>query len=204
MMIEVRELRREDHRKAVQFAITGMHFDWYLDSKFLLNLYGTYFWYSELLRSTQVVAVYTEDGLAGVLLAEVRGEKKKYRSFWKGLYVKVFELLQNALNRDGGGKYLETNEEMRAEYAAHHDPDGELLFLAADPQNKAKGIGSRLLYEFESHNKGKTIYLYTDNACTYQFYEHRGFQCSCEREIVLDMGRKKVPLKCLLYSKTIP
>ena len=43
MKLELRELRTQDHKKAIQFAIKGMHFDWYMDSKFLLNLYGRYF-----------------------------------------------------------------------------------------------------------------------------------------------------------------
>ena len=33
-----------------------MHFEWYLDNKVLLNLYGRYFWYQEMERATQVTA----------------------------------------------------------------------------------------------------------------------------------------------------
>lgn len=43
MKLEIRELDKRDHKKAVQFAVKGMHFDWYMDSKLLLNLYGRYF-----------------------------------------------------------------------------------------------------------------------------------------------------------------
>ena len=34
MEIEITELKRKDYKKAIQFAIKGMHFDWYLDSNF--------------------------------------------------------------------------------------------------------------------------------------------------------------------------
>ena len=34
MRIEIRDLRKKDYKKAIQFAITGMHFDWYLNNKF--------------------------------------------------------------------------------------------------------------------------------------------------------------------------
>ena len=44
MQLELRELRKQDYKKAIRFAITGMHFDWYMDSRVLLNLYGRYFW----------------------------------------------------------------------------------------------------------------------------------------------------------------
>ena len=77
MKLEIRELDKRDHKKAVQFAVKGMHFDWYMDSKLLLNLYGRYFWYLSLARATQVIAAYAGDMFAGVLLAEIKGEDKK-------------------------------------------------------------------------------------------------------------------------------
>ena len=51
--------------------------------------------------------------------------------------------------------------------------------------------------------KNKKIYLYTDDACTYQFYEHRGFDRAGEKDIILHIGKKRVNLKCFLYSKII-
>lgn len=45
MEIEIRELQRKDFNGAISFAIRGMHFDWYMDSKFLLvcmeGIFGT-------------------------------------------------------------------------------------------------------------------------------------------------------------------
>ena len=87
MALEIRNLRKEDYKKAINFAITGMHFNWYMESRFLLNLYGRYFWYLSLARATQVIAAYAGDMFAGVLLAEIKGEDKKYRSFWKSFYL---------------------------------------------------------------------------------------------------------------------
>lgn len=203
MKIEIKELKKSDVPKAIQFAITGMHFNWYLDSKFLLNLYGRYFWYLEITRATQVLAAYVDGVFAGVLLAEMKGEKKMQPSFWKLRYVKLFDALQRAFFKGGAGVYDETNKAMMAEYLKDHSPDGELIFLAADPGSKVKGIGSALLSAFARREKGKTIYLFTDDACTYQFYEHRGFERSCQTNIVLDMGKKQVPLKCFIYSKTL-
>ena len=82
-------------------------------------------------------------------------------------------------------------------------PDGEIIFLAANPSCKVKGIGTALLSALERDEQGKLVYLYTDNACTYQFYEHRGFTKSAERQIILDLEKKKVPLTCLFYTKRL-
>lgn len=203
MQLEIKELRKKDYKHAIQAAIKGMHFDWYLNNKLLLHLYGKYFWYLELTRATQVIAAYAGKIFAGVLLAEIKGEEKKCPSFWKSLYVKIFDILQNLFAKDGVGVYDEANKELFSQYCEANSPDGEIIFLAANPSVKVKGIGSLLLQEFERREQGKQIYLYTDNACTYQFYERRNFECAGEKEVALHIGSKNVNLKCLLYSKTI-
>ncbi|MFR2451707.1 MAG: GNAT family N-acetyltransferase, partial [Clostridia bacterium] len=53
-MIEIKEVCRQDYKKAQKFAIQGMHLDWYMDSKVILDLYAKYFWYMELNRATKV------------------------------------------------------------------------------------------------------------------------------------------------------
>ena len=203
MQLELRKLRKQDHKKAIQCAITGMHFDWYMDSPWLLDLYGRYFWYMELTRATQILAAYRGDEFAGVMLCAVKGEKRQYHSLWKQFYVKLVRILQEVFVKDGPGVYNEANEQMFENYCRQNEPDGEILFLAANPDIGVKGIGSFLLKELEKREPGKKIYLYTDNACTYPFYEHRGFERSEEKDIVLDMGKKKVDLRCFLYSKIL-
>lgn len=42
--LQIKELRKKDYNKVIQYAIKGMHFNMYLDNKVLLNLYGRYFW----------------------------------------------------------------------------------------------------------------------------------------------------------------
>ena len=203
MELRIKPLRRCDYKKAIWFAISGMHFHWYLDSPLLLYLYGAYFWYLELGRATQIIAAYTGDDLVGVLLAELRGEPRRYRSPWAAIYVKLAELVQKLFVRGGTGIYDEANQEMFAHYCQDATPDGELIFLAADPDSAIRGIGTLLLQELERRAGGREIFLYTDNACTYQFYEHRGFSCAAWRDVTLRIGPKIVPLRCLLYRKRL-
>lgn len=74
-------IKKADYKKAIQFAIEGMHFNWYLDNKLLQNLYGRYFLYLEMSRATQAIAAYKGDELAGVLLCEMKGEAKRITLF---------------------------------------------------------------------------------------------------------------------------
>ena len=201
MNLEIKKLNKKDYNKAIQYAINGMHFNMYVNNKFDLNLYGRYFWYLELTNATQVIAAYTDDELAGVLIADFKDEEKVYKSFFNTLYIKIFDWLQNTFFKDSVGLYDKVNSEMLSNYKSKRSPDGEIRFLTANPNAKAKGIGTLLLNELEKREKGKEVFLFTDDQCTYQFYEHRGFDRVGEKDIMLDFNKKKVPLKCLLYSK---
>ena len=203
MNIEITEIRKQDYKKAIQFAIKGMHFDWYLDSDFLLNAYGRYFWYLEINRATQILAAYVDNKFVGVLLAEMYAEEKKQNNIFQKVYVKFVDIIQKTFFKDGAGLYEETTKAQLKKYLQNHKPDGEIIFLAADPDCKVKGVGTALLNALEKREQGKTIYLHTDDACTYKFYEHRGFVRKEETDIVLEMPKGKVPLKCFVYSKVI-
>ena len=196
-------LRRRDHSKVIRMAVEGMHFDMYLTSPLLLHLYGRYFLYDELNKATQAIAAYQGDTLVGLLLAQMHGEQPCCHSSWRRLYVRLVDFVQKHLFRDSVGVYDEVNQEMFAAYCKAHQPDGQIVFLAADPAAQVKGIGTMLLHELELREPGKTIYLYTDDNCTWQFYERRGFERVGEKDITMSMNGKQVPLKCLLYSKKI-
>lgn len=202
MNIEIKDLKDKDHKKAIEYAIVGMHFDRNFDHEFLLHLYGKYFWYLELTKATQIISAYSGNELVGVLLAEMRNEEVKYKSFWKSFYVKLFDFFQKKF-ATGVGVYDEANEKMLNDYQKSNDSDGEIRFLAVNPDMKGKGIGSLLLSELERREMGKQVYLFTDDQCTYEFYEHKGFEKAGEQDILLDFKVKKVPLKCFLYSKIL-
>lgn len=202
-MIEIRPIEREDFGKAIRFAIRGMHFDWYMDRPYQLYLYGRYFWYLELMRATQVLAAYDDGRFVGVMLAELHGGERQYKSIGNRVYVSVFDWMQKLFFKGGAGLYEQTAMALQQQFEQKYAADGELIFLAADPEAQVKGIGTALLRELEKREPGKRVFLHTDDACTYQFYEHRGFERVCEQDIVMDIMGKKVPLKCLVYTKVL-
>ena len=203
MDIEIREFQRGDQEKAIRFAITGMHFDWYLKPGPLLDLFGRYFWTLELCRATQALSAWADGELAGVLLVEMKGEPKRWNTPGRRSFLRAFQLAQGLFARRAAGDYDRTNQDMFRAYAQNNTPDGELVFLAADPKAKTGGIGTALLAELARREAGKRIFLYTDSGCTYQFYEHRGFTREQERDIVVEIGKRQVPLRCFLYSRRL-
>lgn len=201
--VELREIRREDEKKAMQFAVKGMHLDRYARGKIALSLYARYFWYMETNRATQCIAAYADGRFAGILLAEITGEHHPYRRFWRKVYANIMQWFLDHFFSNSSGAYDEANEEMFRKYTETNSPDGELIFLAADPDRKIKGIGTKMLAELERREKGKLIYLYTDDGCTWQFYEHRGFDRVGEKDVNMELEGGSVPIKCLLYSKRL-
>ena len=84
-----------------------------------------------------------------------------------------------------------------------NNPDEEINFFAVDPNIKGKGIGILLLNELEKQEKGKLIYLFTDNGSTFQFYSHRGFNESGKTDIKQEINKKEAELTCFLFSKKL-
>lgn len=202
MQLTIKPLRKEDYGQAIQFAIDGMHFDHYFDSPLAMQAYGRYFWYDELSQASQVIAAYYGDELAGVLLANMQDEPKAARFWGHRLYVNIVDGLQRLIYHNAVDKYDQANQKMYRQFTYKHLVAGEINFLAANPRLKIKGIGTLLLQELERRENGKPIYLYTDDNCTYQFYEHRGFTRVGQQKIGLDLTEKgNEPLECYMYYK---
>lgn len=203
MGVEIRPVERKDFKKAREFCRIGMNVDYYTDKPFEIYLYSKYFWYMELLRATQNIGAYIDGELAGVLLADMKGEKKAYKGISGKVFVKTAEMLMGIIFKGGANVYGETNQSMLNDFQKDNNADGELNFLAVEPKMNGKGIGTILLNELAKREKNKMIYLFTDSGCTYQFYDKRGFTRNGEKEIIMNLHDKDIPLTCFLYSKRL-
>lgn len=134
--LRIAKLSEKDHKKAIEFAITGMHFDIYLDSHLMTKLYGRYFWYLEVTRATDIIALYDGSQLAGVLLARIKGKDRAYHSFGKTLFVRFFNMMQKMFSKSGAGVYETANRDMYDAFIKDGEPDGEIVFLAKNPDKK--------------------------------------------------------------------
>jgi ribosomal protein S18 acetylase RimI-like enzyme len=199
--IEIRDICRQDYKKIYPMTAEGMHFNWYTDSRFLQNLYARYFFSMELNRATRVYGAYVDGRFAGALLACMKDEMPSHRGFLRGCLVRLLDRLQAFAAGSGGDVYDAANQRMFRVFCKEHTPDGEITFLAADPHSGVKGVGTALLSALAKDVPGKLVYLYTDDACNFGFYEHCGFTLADREDIVLDLKERQVPLKCMLYAK---
>ncbi|BAK59058.1 N-acetyltransferase [Lactococcus garvieae] len=203
MKIEIRAFDPKDYQKSIQFAVKGMSFDRYSNNKTVINMYAKNFLYFELSKATQAIAAYVDNEMVGLLLAEIYGEPKLKQTFGQKAYLKIFNILRTFSKNSGLDTYEATNKELLRSYKSDASPEGEILYLAADPEKKIKDVGTALINELTAREPGKEIFLFTDTGCTYQFYEHKGFQRAGARDIQLDFGQNRIDLTAMLFSKKL-
>jgi ribosomal protein S18 acetylase RimI-like enzyme len=165
--------------------------------------YTKYFWYLELNRATQILAAYEGDNLLGVLLADMKNEPKALYSPLRQLYIHFIEWIMGIGYKGSSNEYNEANAGMLTDFKKKNSPDGELNFLAVDPKQNGKGIGSKLLAELERRESGKLIYLFTNTGNSFYFYERKGYERFDSRHIEILMHEKKIPHDCYLYCKKL-
>ncbi len=203
MDIEIKDIRRKDFNKILSYSGEGMGVGAYTDDPREIRLYSRYFWYMELTKATQIICAYENDEPVGVLLADMNGEKKAYRSVFARIIIGLSDFLMGIIFKGGANSYSQANDDMLKKFLKDNKPDGELCFLAVQPDKNGRGIGTILLNELAKRAKGRLIYLFTDSNCTYQFYDKRGFALEQKRNITLDLHGNKIPLDCFLYSKKL-
>lgn len=203
MNVEIRPLRQQDFALARQFAITGMHLARYTRNRVELAMYSRYFWNTEITQATRVYGAYLDGQFVGALLAKMAGESPVFPSKRRVLANRITDWCVYGLYGAMAAPYDQANDEMLQKYRQTNEPDGEILFFAVDPQVNGQGIGTKLVDQLRRDEQWKLIYLYSDSSCSYQFYDHRGFERVGEKQIELSESGKVIPLTCYLYSKLL-
>lgn len=201
--IEIRNLRKKDYRKAILFAVDGMSFSWYYDNRHLAYGFAKYIWCVCKKRATHLLGAYEGDELLGVLMAGVEGHPTIGNNVREKLSYMLMGFINRILIRGNSTIYTDTAEEMFTEFDMNNPSFCEIAFMATNPDINRKGVGTLLLNAIEEEARGRDIHLMTDDGCTYQFYEHRGFKRVMERDIVLRMPKGDLPIKCMMYSKIV-
>lgn len=84
-----------------------------------------------------------------------------------------------------------------------NDFDGVLTLFAVKKEAQGLGIGKELLSKLNSYykkNNTNKIYLYTDDTCSYGFYDYMGFSRLREKRINVIRNNKKEELNIYLYA----
>ncbi len=155
----------------------------------------------------QEVAVY--DGrLAGVLFAAPKG---KFRRLHFVKYtLKLMWLFMRLLvhSKDSRRSLLNLKRILRAYESltkkSRHPHRNEVTLFMVDSDFRGKHIGITLLERYETFlkKKGQThYYLFTDEKCSYTFYDHHGFTLDGQQTVQEKLKDGPSKMRVMLYAK---
>ncbi|WP_097014312.1 GNAT family N-acetyltransferase [Anaerocolumna aminovalerica] len=87
-----------------------------------------------------------------------------------------------------------------------NDFDGSLTLFAVTQECRGLGVGKTLLsypFEYLKSQNTRNIYLYTDSACNYKFYDNHGFVRLGEENLKITRENKPSTLDVFLYEYTM-
>ncbi len=160
--------------------------------------------------SNYSLAVYDNDKLIGVILANVSTFSKSLQRFkhyfyvfLHGLYLKCRSRASRNILKDlrqTEKAYRELLKETKLPYK------DELVLFVTHPDYQGQGIGKALIAAFENTLKKENLrsyFLFTDTACNYGFYDHNGFYRISGKTVKQTPKDKTQHLEIFLYTKTI-
>lgn len=198
--IQITEMHRQDLKLARQFAAKGMHLDRYVDNAWELYFYSKLATYEAFDPANIALGAYQDGRLVGFIFVRTTAQPCRRLNSVQRLYVRcVTRLIAWSPYNTESDTYDCANRQMFQDLRPHH-PAAEITFFAVDPAITGQRIGSRLLAAAEQRLRGQLVYLYTDSACNYPFYFHRGFTTWATRTITL----AQQDLTCYLLTKQLP
>ncbi len=203
-IIKIKNFNKKDLSKLAEFSLIGMNFDRYSSSKVQNRIYAEYVVRDEYSKATIALGAYDDDdNFCGAVFAGFNNEVLIDQGCLNRSYSKVVESIMNIGFDADSGVYDQVNGFMLKELKSKMDFDGELMLFAVDPDTKGQGTGTKLLDALSKRYTGKKIYVFTDTNCSYQFYEHRGFDRCAEAEVHEPGQSADQKMKYFIYNKTL-
>lgn len=198
---QIKESDGEDIKKLINesFGLSG-----YISNKSVLDSWLNVYLQSCLAEQTFACIAQEDDRVIGVIMGKANSDYKA------AAHAKhIFLMGWHTLNMQAKAAFhkisTKSNTEMHEIYsqlskACPQTFDGVLTLFAVSEQSRGKGVGKGLLMrllDYQRKNKVKNIYLYTDSACNYGFYESQGFKKLGEKYLTVE--REGVPTRLDVY-----
>ncbi|MFW6284754.1 MAG: GNAT family N-acetyltransferase [Bacillota bacterium] len=163
------------------------------------------------LYSKAYAEVALKDGkLAGVLFARPKGHRRRLFQ-WGYAWAFTRHYLKLLVHSKGSRRSLKNLRKTLRAYSSltkgkRKDLRNEVTLFMVHPDYRGMGIGVALMRHYESFllEKGEhTYHLFTDDTCSYGFYDHHGFQKKATTVINEALKDGESELTVMLYTKEI-
>ncbi|MGL6173098.1 MAG: GNAT family N-acetyltransferase [Cellulosilyticaceae bacterium] len=159
-----------------------------------------------LIEQTFNTVVEDEGKVIGILLGRSEKAYKKYKVNPHTLPI-MYRIIKFCFSEQarqatkGYKNFSKAYKDLMADRAQLFD--GELVLFIVNEAYRGQGIGKQLtqmFFEYMKQTDTNCIYLYTDTACNYAFYDQQGFKRIDERWIEVENLEGKEKMGVYLYS----
>lgn len=205
-----RPIRKGDYAQMKDIICKAFSLDAYLTNEKLLEAVKTQYLYSCLSEATYTCIAEKNGQTVGVIMGNAKSDYSVIRhmpylikDLWYGIKIALYGRKyrkQAAGYKDLHTIYREFSDKHQGEF------DGILTLFAVNQNCRGFGVGKTLLEHLIGYlekQRVKHIYLYTDTTCTYEFYEHRGFERLESKELQMERGGKPFQMEVFLYGYSL-
>lgn len=205
-----RPIRKGDYPQVKDMICNAFSLDAYVTNEKLLEAVKNQYLYSCLSEATYTCVAEKEGQAAGVIMGNAKTDYSAIRhlpylikNLWYGAKIALYGRKyrkQAAGYRDIHTIYQEFSDKHKGAF------DGVLTLFAVNQDCRGFGMGKNLMERLMGYweKQGvKHIYLYTDTTCTYEFYEHRGFERLESKELQVERGGKPFQMEVFLYGYSL-
>ena len=200
-----RELRKGDYEIIKELIGDAFGFSEFIKDPNFLNLILNSYLQECILDSSFSKVAIKNGKVIGIILGNANKDKNKIKSFHNRISL-ISSLIKIMFTKNDNKKDLKEFSKIQKTYKEifngnKNNFQGCIQLFIVSKESRGLGVGTSLmnyLFDYMKSMKVKSLYLYTDTRCNYQFYDKNNFKRLNEKKI--HFNRVNESLNIFLYG----
>lgn len=202
--VKYRSLVKEDYEPIKHLIGEAFRFNQFItDKKFLNSILNVYL-HSCILESSFSKVAEKDNKIIGVILGDSEKDKNRLKRF-HNTFSFAFNTLKLFMTNKENREFLKTFIKVQKTYkeliqGKEEQFQGCIQLFIVSEESRGLGVGKHLLnhlFQYMTKEEITSLYLYTDNACNYRFYDKQNFKRIQEKAV--NFGPKEEDFNVFLY-----
>ncbi|MED0959177.1 GNAT family N-acetyltransferase [Bacillus paramycoides] len=202
--VKYRSLVKEDYEPIKHLIGEAFGFNQFITDKKFLNSLLSFYLQSCILGSSFSKVAEKDNKIIGVILGDSEKDKnrlKKFHNTFSFAYNTLKLFMTNKANREFLKAFIKVQKTYKELIKGKEDHfQGCIQLFIVSEESRGLGVGKALmnaLFQYMTKEDVTSLYLYTDNACNYGFYDKQNFKRIQEKAI--HFGPKEEDFNIFLY-----
>lgn len=202
--VKYRNLVKEDYEPIKHLIGEAFGFNEFITDKNFLNSVLNFYLHSCILGSSFSKVAEKDNKVIGVILGDSEKDKNRLKRFHNTVsfsYNTLKLFLTNKENKEFLKAFIQVKKTYKELIQGKEDQfQGCIQLFIVSEESRGLGVGKYLLndlFQYMKKEEVTSLYLYTDNACNYAFYDRQNFQRIQEKAV--DFGAKEEDFNVFLY-----